>query len=236
MMDLQLFKNNGWEIRTLEKGGEPWLIARDVCDSLHLSNVTETLKNVDEEDKEKLSTNIINTEVGGRGTWIINESGLYSIILRSRKEEGKPFRRWVTSEVLPAIRKTGSYQHNIPQTLGDALQLAANQAKQLEEQAHLVEFAEAVSVSSDNITLNEMAKLSGKMGRNNMMATMREEAILMASNLPYQTFISRGYFLIYESVVKRSNRNQIVLSTQVTPKGQSWMIKKVNGWVNNAPK
>ena len=162
---------------------------------------------------------------------IIPESDLYRLIMRSSLPEAESFQDWVVEEVLPAIRKTGSYQHKIPQTLGDVLQLAADQAKQLEEQAPMVEFAEAISISEDNITLNEMAKLSGKMGRNTMMDIMRDEAILMKSNLPYQTFINRGYFLIYESVVKRSYGTQIVLSTQVTPKGQAWMIKKINSWV-----
>lgn len=111
-------------------------------------------------------------------------------------------------------------------------QIEAKQALQLEmeEQAPMVEFAKAVQISDRNITMNDMAKLDGRMGRNTLMDIMRDEGILMVSNLPYQRFLNSGYFEICESVVQRSRGNQINLSTQVTPKGQAWMIKKINEW------
>ncbi len=98
-------------IRVLEKDGEIWFVAKDVCDVLGYVNVADAIaKHVDKEDKDFLmSQNAILENVPNRGLIIINESGLYSLILRSNKSEAKKFKRWVTSEVLPAIRKTGMY-------------------------------------------------------------------------------------------------------------------------------
>lgn len=107
----QIFINDalGCVIRIFSKDGMLWFIAKDVCRTLDLNNVTEALRGLDEDEKFQLSSNIINPELGGRGTFVISEPGLYSLILRSRKPEAKLFKRWVTHEVLPAIRKTGGY-------------------------------------------------------------------------------------------------------------------------------
>lgn len=94
-------------VRVVSLGDEPWFVAKDVCDVLGLSNTTEALKGLDEDEKHQLTANIINPEVGGRGTYVINESGLYSLVLRSRKPQAKAFKKWITAEVLPTIRKTG---------------------------------------------------------------------------------------------------------------------------------
>ena len=107
MTNITPFNFNDNEVRVIERSGEPWLVARDVCDVLELSNLSEALKAIDEEDltSEKLTA-------GGqvREMKLINESGVYALVFRSNKPEAKKFRKWVTSEVLPAIRKTGSYQ------------------------------------------------------------------------------------------------------------------------------
>ena len=97
------------QVKILEKNGEPWFVARDICDILELNNLSKALSGLDNDEivteKMKWSDNKI------RHIKFINESGLYSLILRSRKPEAKKFKKWVTSEVLPAIRKTGSYTH-----------------------------------------------------------------------------------------------------------------------------
>lgn len=223
------FSKNGWEIRTLEKDGEPWFVARDIAKALGYYDTDQAVRS------HCKKANDFSTRQNNGGyippMKIIPESDLYRLVMRSQLKSAEEFQDWVMEEVLPSIRKTGSYSSSVPQTFADALLLAASQAKQLETQAPLVEFAESIQLSEDNITLNEMAKLSGKMGRNTMMSLMRGEGILMASNLPYQTFISRGYFEIYENAVRRKFGIQLVLSTQVTAKGQVWMIKRINGWV-----
>ena len=107
--NVQVFAFEQQEVRIVEQDGAPWWVAKDVCEVLALNNVTEALRGLDEDEKFQLDANIINPEVGGRGTCIVSEAGLYSLILRSRKPEAKRFKRWVTHEVLPAIRKTGAY-------------------------------------------------------------------------------------------------------------------------------
>lgn len=107
---LQVFENNRFgKVRVVMRGGEPWFVAKDVCDCLELGNVSQALDGLDDDEKQQLETNIINPDVGGRGTLIISEPGLYSLVLRSRKPEAKEFKRWVTHDVLPAIRQNGGY-------------------------------------------------------------------------------------------------------------------------------
>lgn len=104
MNKIKIWNYDNLEIRTIEKDGEPWWVLSDVCKVLGLSNPSKVAQRLDEDERS-------NFELGRQGTAIIiNESGLYSVILRSDKPEAKPFRKWVTSEVLPSIRKTGSYQ------------------------------------------------------------------------------------------------------------------------------
>jgi len=105
-MELLDFNFNGGLIGTLEKDGGVWFVAKDVCKALELDDVSKACSRLDEDEK---GTNTVPTLGGMQDLLIINESGLYSLILTSRKPEAKAFKKWVTSEVLPAIRKTGSY-------------------------------------------------------------------------------------------------------------------------------
>ena len=101
------FNPSNQPVRVETIGGEPWFVAKDVCDALSLTNITETLNRLD--DDEKLTSVILNSGQG-RQMWLVNESGLYNLIFQSRKPEAKAFRKWVTAEVLPTIRKTGRYE------------------------------------------------------------------------------------------------------------------------------
>ena len=104
MNEIKIWNYDNLEIRTIEKDGEPWWVLSDVCKVLELSNPSKVAQRLDEDERS-------NFELGRQGTAIIiNESGLYSVILRSDKPQAKPFRKWVTSEVLPSIRRTGGYQ------------------------------------------------------------------------------------------------------------------------------
>lgn len=94
---------------TTDENGNPWFVAKDVCNVLELGNVTEAARNLDDDERRQLDTNIINPDVGGRGTILISESGLYALIFRSRKSEAKRFSKWVRAEVLPTLSRTGSY-------------------------------------------------------------------------------------------------------------------------------
>lgn len=107
MNDLQIFSYNGSQVRTVEKDGQPWWVLKDVCEVLEVKNPSDVFKRLDEDERGRLN-------LGRQGEAnIINESGLYNVILRSDKPQAKPFRKWVTSEVLPTIRKTGQYNANM---------------------------------------------------------------------------------------------------------------------------
>lgn len=116
MNGLQVFKYQDREVRTLELNGEPWFVLKDVCGILSIGNVSDVCARLDADEK---GVGQIDTLGGQQNMNIINESGLYNVILRSDKPEAKPFRKWITSEVLPSIRKYGAYM--TPETLQAAI-------------------------------------------------------------------------------------------------------------------
>lgn len=105
MNELQIFEHQDFgQIRAVEQDGEPWFVAADVCRALEHTNVNMALDRLDEDEKSKFGLGL-----PGGDTWCVNEPGLYSLVLGSRKPEAKAFKRWITHEVLPSIRKTGVY-------------------------------------------------------------------------------------------------------------------------------
>lgn len=113
MSEIQVFTYQSSEIRTVELNGEPWFVLKDVCEVLGIANPTAVAERLDDDERAK-------SDLGRQGAgWVINESGLYNVILRSDKPEAKPFRKWVTGTVLPSIRKHGAYM--TPQTLQAAI-------------------------------------------------------------------------------------------------------------------
>lgn len=132
MNDLQIFRNETFgEIRTLEINGEPWFVAADVCRALEISNPTDALKRLDDDEKARF-----NLGLSGGATNCVNEPGLYGLVLGSRKPEAKAFKRWIKHDVLPSIRKTGGY--NLPKDYPSALRaLADAEEKRLSLEAEL---------------------------------------------------------------------------------------------------
>lgn len=124
MTDLQIFKNNTFgQVRILEKDNELWFVAKDVCDCLEIKNTTDALKRLDNDERSRFN-------LGRQGeTNIVNEYGLYNLVLSSRKPEAKEFKRWITHDVIPQIRKTGTYSMNIPKSLPEALRAYANEVE-----------------------------------------------------------------------------------------------------------
>lgn len=133
MNELTVFQNPEFgEVRTLERDGEPWFSLRDICNALHIGNVTDTTNRLDGDEFDSIE--VVNSIGRTQKMVFINESGLYSVIMRSDKPEAKKFRKWVTSEVLPAIRKTGSYQAkpmSIAENLAAQAQLLVEQEKRI---------------------------------------------------------------------------------------------------------
>ncbi len=202
----QIFTYEEKPIRVVIINGEPWFVAKDVCDVLDLENVTRAIERLDDDEKG-LTT--IQTLGGPQEMNVVNEPGLYAMILTSRKPEAKQFRRWITHEVIPAIRRTGIYstQYQIPMTYAEALRLAAEQAEMIERQQReleaakpKIEFFDAVASSRDAIQIGDAAKVLGipGLGRNKLFAFLREKGILMHDNVPYQEYVDRGYFRVIE--------------------------------------
>lgn len=246
---IQIFENERFgQIRTVMKDGEPWFVLTDVCRALEISNSRMVAGRLDSD--ELMSVKLTS---GGqrREMTVMNESGLYAVIIRSDKPQAQSFRKWLTSEVLPTIRRTGGYVGNEEMFADIYLPFADDAVKnlfklnlmtirQLNEKIKadqpLVEFAEQVAVTENLIDMNEMAKLAREenvpIGRNRLFSWLRGKGILMGNNLPYQRFIDRGYFAVKESVFETGSMSKTYQQTFVTGKGQRFVIgllKKYDG-------
>lgn len=207
MNELKIFNNEEFgSVRSVMIDNEPWLVGKDVAVALGYSNASKAvMMHVDDEDKQKqmLTADSQNGNVVTETT-LINESGLYSLVLSSKLPSAKKFRRWVTSEVLPEIRKTGGYQ--MPQTYAEALRALADKAEEAErlqiENERMKpkeEFFDAVTDSSDAIDMKDTANaLHMGIGRNKLFEFLRNQKILTQNNRPYQQYIDRGYFRVIE--------------------------------------
>ena len=239
MDNIKIFSNNEFgDIRTSTINGEIWFVGKDVSDALGYTNASKALSDhVDSSDKlnnESLSS------LGQRGGWLINESGLYSLVLGSKLESAKKFKHWVTSEVLPTLRKTGSY--GMPQGK-ELLALAVIEAqKTIEEKDKEIErmrpkevFADAVASSKDSILIGELAKLicqnGYSVGQNRLFTWMRDNGYLMVQgasrNIPKQRYVEQGLFEIKESSIANPDGSvRLIKTTKVTAKGQQYFIQK----------
>ena len=248
--EIKIFENEEFgSVRTMEINGEPYFVGKDVAEILGYTNTSKALiDHVDDEDKlnnETLSS------LGQRGGWLINESGLYSLILSSKLPTAKKFKRWVTSEILPAIRKTGSYSiQSKPDsyTIEDPAARARRWAEEyeekkaleakIEEQKPLVEYAEHIQASKDVIDMKSMAKLASKngikIGRNKLFSFLRDRKILDRENIPYANYMDKEWFEVVESTYTFSNgEEKITKTTLVKPKGQLGIVRQLRKYYLN---
>lgn len=244
MNELKIFENEQFgAVRVVEQNGEPWFVAADVCRALDIQNHKDAIKRLDDDEK----SGVVLTDPHGRKqeTNCVNEPGLYSLVLGSRKPEAKAFKRWVTHEVIPAIHRHGVYAtaETAERLMNDpdfmirtftALKEEREKCKALEAQIELdrpkVEFAEAVHETKSNITVEKFAKLlydkSGlRIGRNKMFKLLRINGYLDEKNIPYQRYIDSGYFVTCE--VMKYGKPYIV--TLITGKGQLKLFKELSG-------
>ena len=245
MNEVQLFNFENHEVRSLLLNNEPWFIGKDVADVLGYSNSRKAMADhVDDEDKEVLtSRNVTLENIPNRGITVVNESGLYSLILSSKLPSAKKFKRWVTSEVLPALRKTGQYQVKelsgqelMAKALIEAQSVLAAKDKQIEEMKPKVVFADAVATSHTSILVGELAKILKQngidMGQKRLFAWLREKGYLIKRqgtdyNMPTQKAMDLGLFEIKEgSYVNGSGVNITTKTPKVTGKGQQYFINK----------
>ena len=242
--EIKIFENEEFgSVRTLEINGKPYFVGKDVTDILGYQNGSRDInRHVDEDDREKVMIFDGNQD---KESIIINESGLYSLILSSKLPNAKKFKRWVTSDVLPAIRKTGSYSiQSKPDsyTIEDPAARARRWAEEyeekkaleakIEEQKPLVEYAEHIQASKDVIDMKSMAKLASKngikIGRNKLFSFLRDRKILDSENIPYANYMDKEWFEVVESTYTFSNgEEKITKTTLVKPKGQLGIVRQL---------
>lgn len=223
------FKFNSAPIRVVERDGIPMFIAKDVASLLGYSNVNDAIKR----HCEGVVKHDLPSSSGIQSFSLIPEFDVYALILRSKLPEAKKFRRWVCEEVLPSIRKTGSYTANqpvVPQTLPEALRLAADLAEKLEDAKPKIAFAESVNSAINSVSIRDFAKVVGT-GQNKLYSLMRSNGYLMSSfkdrNKPYQKYIDQGLFKLQENVrTDQSGEQQVWFKTLITAKGQMYFSNK----------
>lgn len=244
MNDLKIFENKEFgEIRTVVKDGEPWFVGKDVAEILGHSNPQRALRDyIDDDDKGV--TKIV-TPGGTQTMAIINESGLYSLILSSKLPNAKKFKKWVTSEVLPSIRKNGGYIAG-QETMSDdelmarALQVARNKLlerdKQIETMKPKAIFADAVAASHTSILIGDLAKLISQngvsIGQKRLFKWLRDNGYLIKRegsdrNMPTQRSMEMKLFEVKESTISNPDGSvRITRTPKVTGKGQQYFVNK----------
>ena len=244
--EIQQFYFNSAALRTLtDEAGEPWFVAKDVCDILEISNPSDALKRLDDDERSRFN-------LGRQGeTNIVNEAGLYVLVLGSRKPEAHEFKRWVTHEVLPQIRRTGGYIHTTDtdseeDILAKAVLVAQKtiehknrQIAEKDAQIKVLEpkalFADAVAASDGTCLVGELAKMLRQnglnIGQNRLFEILRQDGYLGKTgsnrNVPTQKAMDLGLFRIKETAITHSDGHVTINRTaKVTGKGQTYFISR----------
>ena len=246
MNNLQIFVYSGEQLRTVQRDDGLWWVLMDVCQVLGIANHKMVAQRLDED--EVSLADLIDTMGRTQKTTIINEPGLYAVILRSDKPEAKAFKRWVTHDVLPSIRKTGGYiagsqSMTDAEIMATALQIAnrtidQNKAKIKELEPKGV-FADAVSASKSSILVGELAKVLRQnginMGEKRLFDWLHNNGYLVRRNggdrnMPTQRSVEQGLFVIKETIITHSDGHITVRKTaKVTGKGQVYFVNKFLG-------
>jgi anti-repressor protein len=253
MGEMQIFNNPEFgQVRVVEHNGEPWFVGKEIAEKLGYQNASKALADhVDDVDK---LNNVSLSSLGQRGGWIINESGVYSLILSSKLPKAKQFKRWVTSEILPAIHKHGAYMTE--ETLEKALtnpdfliklatELKTEKDKRIQAEQQIkadkpkVIFADAVSASDNTILIGDLAKLikqNGQpLGQKRLFSWLRDNGYLIKRqgadyNSPTQKAMELGVFKIKETAITHADGHVSVSKTvKVTGRGQQYFINKFLG-------
>ena len=218
-------------VRCMSIDNEPWFVGKDVATALGYSNSRKAIQDhVDEEDKGVTKRDTLG---GKQNMTIINESGLYSLILHSKLPSAKKFKHWVTSTVLPSVRKNGGYiqnQENLSETeiLANAV-LVAQKVIQEKNQKILqmtpkADFYDTLMDTKNAIPMGEAAKrLDMNIGRNNLFAILRKHGVLDAHNIPYQSMIDRRYFRVITKTYTTYYDTRSASVTMVLPAGLEYI-------------
>lgn len=236
MSNIIPFEYNSRQVRTIVRDGEPWFVAKDVCDILEISNGRDAVSRLDEDEKNTVV--ITDGTPGNPNMTIISESGVYALVFTSRKEEAENFKRWIRKEVIPSIRKHGAYM--TPETIEkvlsdpDTIIRLATELKQ-ERQRRLMLEPKAASYdilmdASGCLTMDEVAKILDikGIGRNNLFKLLVVEGIIYKKGdcyLPYQEY--KSHFIVKQNPIRKGDmiieRSQLFM----TPKGLDWLAHKL---------
>lgn len=244
--NIQVFRNMEFgTVRVLDINGEPWFVGKDVAEVLgYVKPLNALATHIDEDDSLKQGL----TDSMGRiqETILINESGLYSLILSSKLPNAKAFKRWVTSEVLPSIRRTGTYKMPtgsdlLAAAVIEAQKLLAEKDKQIEEMRPAAVFTAAVSSSESTILIGDLAKFLRQngvdIGQKRLFEKLRQDGFLLrygsSRNMPSQKAMELGLFKVKEGSYIDSNGNNVLTrTTKVTGKGQVYFVNKYMGYTD----
>lgn len=245
MNDIQVFKNDQFgQVRAARgKNGEPVFVAKDICAILDLGNPRSSIALLDDDEK---GVHSVDTPGGKQQMTTVTEPGFYKLVMRSRKPEAKAFQRWVTHEVLPALRRDGGYMvardETPEQTMARAVLLAQQtidrQKSRIAELEPKALFADAVAASDGTCLVGELAKMMRQngveVGQNRLFAMLREDGYLgnvgQNRNVPTQRAMDLGLFRIKETAVTHSDGHVTLSRTpKVTGKGQRYFLKRYCG-------
>lgn len=256
---VQLFVNKDLEleVRGIEIEGDGWLVGKDVTEILGYLNSSDALRtHVDEEDKKQIAYHDLKkiglNDFGTKGGVLINESGLYSLVLRSKLPAAKKFKRWITAEVLPHIRKTGGYiaidkEDDETSIMAKALMIAQNTLNKKDELLKAKEkeikviagelenknrFINQIAISENSLLVREVAKIASKadvvIGEKKLWMKLREWGFIFKNSTePKQCGIDRGYFEVNEGTKEAKGKVFTYKTTRVTGKGQAYIIDRL---------
>lgn len=244
--ELQIFNYNDKQVRTIERNGEPWFVASDVCKILSLDNTAQALTRL---EGDEIDTIILNDGIGNPERMVINESGLYSLILGSRKPEAREFKKWVTSEVLPSIRKTGSYSlQKDSYSIEDPIERAKRWIQEQEEKKALeskvkalapaAEFGNAVSNNAGGILIRDYVKVLENdgihMGQDKFFSWLHIKGYIYRVKgykpqwIPYKNYVEQGLFRVRETPISSPEHGDWISCTiRLTGKGQKYFYEKL---------
>lgn len=235
MSNLIPYNYNSKKVRVIEKDGEPWFVAKDICDVLEISNSRDAISRLDEDEKDVA---IADTLGGMQSMTVISESGVYALIFTSRKPEAENFKRWITHEVIPSIRKHGGYltPQKIEEVLTDPdtiIRLAMELKQERQRRLALEPKAQSYDILMDAsgcLTMNEVAKILDikGVGQNNLFKLLVLEKIIYKkgnSYLPYQEY--KQHFVVKQVPIRKGDviieRSQLFMTTR----GLDWLAHKL---------
>lgn len=238
MTATDLFTFRDQQVRTVVRDGEPWFVAADVARILGYRMASDLTRRLDEDEK---GTHSARTPGGDQSVTVINEPGLYAAILGSQVPQAREFKRWVTHEVLPQIRRTGQFGSQIPTNFAEALELAADQVRKVEqleakaaEDAPKVEAYDALMDAEGFYTMDAAAKILG-MGRVTLYRRLRDLGIIQrGSRLPYQRYMHH-FVLTAGSWTDRHGNIHPSQTTRVRPTGLDYLRRRLEAGVEVTP-